>query len=118
MQITSKTLLEIIPYQEIANHHITVGAAVTVVRRHFCSQMNANNLCTKECSDCALHIQNAIDGVERAGKPVAMFVGRIRQEAATVIEGANIKKKPTKTNVKLGESAPADAFEKLLAGLT
>jgi hypothetical protein len=118
MQITSKTLLEIIPYQEIANHHITVGAAVTVVRRHFCTQMNTNNLCTQECSKCALHILNSIDGIERAGKPVGMFVGRIRQEVATVIESANTKKEPSEKPIKLGRTQKGDAFEELLAGIT
>ena len=118
MQITAKALLQIVPYQEMQSHSIKVGAAVTIVRRHFCTQMNANNLCTKECSECALHIQNAIDGIERAGKPVAMFVGRIRQETASVIESAHAKEGPSKKTIKLGQTEKTDAFDELLVGIT
>jgi hypothetical protein len=118
MQITAKALLQIVPYQEMQSHSIKVGAAVTVVRRHFCTQMSANGLCTKECSNCALHIQNAIDGIERAGKPTGMFVGRIRQEAAAAIESAHAAEKSPKKSIKLGETEKTDAFEELLAGVT
>jgi hypothetical protein len=118
MQITSKALLQIVPFPEMQKHRVTVGAAVTVVRRHFCSQMNTNNLCTEECTNCALHIQSAIYEIEQAGKPVGMFVGRTRQIVASVIEDALAEKEPSKKSVKLGDARETDAFEELLAGIT
>ncbi len=117
MQISDKALFAIIPHEEL-RQKLPIGAALLLTRRHFCSQMTTHNLCTTECSNCAAAILAALENVEKAGSPAAMYVTRLRHEFANVAEA---QKKPEIEAKKDKLGLPVereDAFEDLLAELS
>lgn len=119
MQINPHQLTAIIPYEEISAK-LKFSAAVAITRRHFCSQMNVNNLCSKVCSNCAVNITAAFKGIGDAKDPSAMYVTRLRHEFASVAENQP-KQQPKEDSKKdrLGlEIERADLFEELLLGVS
>lgn len=115
MQIKPAALLNIITYTELQEKKLKIGAAMVCIRRHFCSQMTASNKCTKHCNECALHIQNAMRGIETAKSPEGMLVNRLRHEFAGIEEKADETKKPTVDLDKFGKPTHADMFANILA---
>jgi hypothetical protein len=117
MQITHTALFNIISHQELEKK-LKIGAALTITRRHFCSQMTASNLCSKECSNCAAHILKALSGLEEAGSPQGMYVNHLRNEYASIAEKQE-KPKIVPKKDKLGIPVPRnDIFEDLLLGVS
>lgn len=117
MQITHTALFSIIPYQELEKK-LKTSAALSITRRHFCSQMTASNLCSKECANCGVHILKALSGIEKAKRPEGMYVSHLRNGFASIAE-AQEKPEITPKKDKLGIPVPrSDIFEDLLLGVS
>lgn len=117
MHITPAALFAIIPHKNLQKK-LNVGAALLLTRRHFCSQMTSSDLCTKKCTNCAAAILSALENIERASKPAAMYVARLRHEFANIAER---QEKPEIEAKKDGLGLPVereDIFEDLLAGIS
>lgn len=116
MQIPHTALFAIILHQDLQKK-LKVSAAILLTRRHFCSQMTTHKLCTTQCSNCAPAIQSALENIEQAAKPAAMYVTRLRHEFASIAEK---QEKPEIEAKKDSLGLPVereDIFEDLLAGL-
>ncbi|MGD8405301.1 MAG: hypothetical protein PVJ21_16695 [Anaerolineales bacterium] len=116
MQINPKTLLAIIPHSELQELKLTVGAAVSLTRRLYCSQMTINNLCTKNCDDCAARIREAAAGLQAAKRPAGLYAARLRHQVANALEELDAQKEPEVQKNKYGErDETVDIFDTLLA---
>jgi hypothetical protein len=118
MQISPRALLGIIPHKDLQKKRLKVGAAVAFVRRHFCSQMTISGNCTTQCSNCALHIQSAMDKVEGASNPNAMLVTKLRFEVASIVEKIDEDKQPTVKLDEFGQPVNTDLFADMFAELS
>ena len=103
MQIAPQSMFQIIPYQELKRLKLKVSAAVGLTRRFYCAQMTMNDLCTKECSDCAARLLRATTNLETAQKPAALFISNLRRMAADAAEEADKQKVADVQRNKWGE---------------
>jgi len=103
MQIKPKTLLAIISHSELQELKLTVGAAVSLTRRLYCSQMTMNDLCTKNCDDCAARLLRATGHLEQADRPPALFASNLRRQVANAVEEADGQKKADFQKNRFGE---------------
>jgi hypothetical protein len=119
MQINPKTLLDIIPHSQLQDLKLTVGAAVSLTRRLYCSQMSMNDLCTKNCDDCAARLLRATSNLERADRPPALFASNLRRQVANAVEETEGQKKADFQRNKFGEKDDTvDIFAALETGLS
>jgi hypothetical protein len=117
MQITHSALFSIISHQELKKK-LSIGAALSITRRHLCSQMTPANLCTTHCSNCAVHILNALEGAESAAKPAGRYVQRLRHEFAAIAESQERRVDDTKRDALGIPVLRGDIFEDMLLGVS
>ena len=92
------------------------SAEFAIIRRHYCSQMYLNNLCTQKCiADCKANILRAFDYA--SGEFVLNRYGALvyicREIVGQAVEAAHQSEANTPKN-DLGEDNPlADAFTEL-----
>ena len=120
MIIKPKTLFEILSYEELKKTGLTVPATMATIRRHYCSQMKLNNLCS-ECLSCADALKGAFENSKKVNPRVApgLFVVQLRHQVAAELEKLDAKKSTSIATNKFGEKIEStDLFEEFEKALS